>query len=89
MNSIRPQIFNQNGQMIVEYILLTVITVGISIIVSNSFKENELLGKLISSPWKNLAGMIQNGSWGDPKTTMINHPNHHNNSATLMGDRVQ
>ena len=80
---------NQNGQMILEYILLTVVAIGISVMISSSLKENELLGSLISSPWTSLSGMIQNGSWGDPKSTIPNHPNHHTNSASLVGEKAK
>ncbi len=80
---------NERGQMILEYILLTVVAIGLSVLVSSSLKKNEILGKLISSPWTNLAGMIQNGSWGSPKSTIPNHPNHHSNSASLVGVKVK
>lgn len=85
----RRPLNNQGGQMIVEYILLTVVAIGLSVLISSSLKENEFLGKLISSPWTSLAGMIQNGSWGDPKSTIPNHPNHHQNSASLVGVKAK
>lgn len=87
--TLKHPIGNQSGQMILEYILLTVVAIGLSVLISSSFKKNEILGKLISSPWVNLAGMIQNGSWGDPKSTIPNHPNHHSNSASLVGEKVK
>lgn len=80
---------NQSGQMIIEYILLTVITIGIAIFVSSSFRSNEFLAQMVSAPWRSLAGMIQNGSWGDPESTMANHPNHHANSSSFRGEPVR
>lgn len=90
MNSfLKRPLHNESGQMILEYILLTVVAIGLSVLISSSLKKNEILGKLIASPWISLAGMIQNGSWGDPKSTIMNHPNHHANSASLVGEKAK
>ena len=82
-------VYNQRGQMILEYILLTVIVVGVSLVVASSFKSNEILAKLASGPWDNMASMIQNGAWGNPKNTMRLHPNNHSSSNSLAEDKVR
>lgn len=60
--------------MTVEAVLILTLFLGIAIFVSNQFKQNELLASLVYGPWKNLSGMIQNGSWGEAEKTMDLHP---------------
>jgi hypothetical protein len=85
----RPSFKNESGQMIVEYLLLSAIIISISVMVSTALRSNEMLGQLVSAPWRSLSGMIQNGSWGEPEATMIRHPNNHSSSSSLRGDKIK
>lgn len=72
-----PNLKNQKGQLIVEAVLLMVVLFGITMAVSKYFASEQTLKALVSGPWQNLAGMIQNGSWGTPAATFALHPNAH------------
>lgn len=82
MNSLKTQ----SGQMVVEYILVTTIVVGISFAVAEFFRSNELLARMVATPFTQLAGMIQNGQWGSPVDTMSQHPNQWRMRAAQAGD---
>lgn len=72
--------------MILEAVLIIVMLVGFSLLVANYFKKNELLKQLISGPWQNLAGMLQNGQWSPPAVGALTHPNAHNRGVVITGD---
>ncbi|NQZ02912.1 MAG: hypothetical protein HRT45_19785 [Bdellovibrionales bacterium] len=76
---------NESGQMVLEYILIAVIFVGITMTVSSAFQDNEILRNLVAKPWQSLAGMIQNGEWGERSATMNVHPNAFRMHASLQG----
>lgn len=66
---------NQSGQMFIETILVMMVLLGAIYFVGKEFRSNNFVAGLVSGPWKNLAGMIQNGVWGSPTVTMKMHPN--------------
>ena len=76
---------NQSGQMLVEMLLLMTVLFGLTFAISAYFKNDEVFSKLISGPWQNLSGMIQNGVWAPPATAMKNHPNHHSRHVSVKG----
>lgn len=76
----------QRGQMIIETILLAIVLLGITLFVADFFKREELIKKMISGPWQNLSGMIQNGVWAPSSQGMRSHPNSHNRHISLKGD---
>ncbi len=82
----KPNLSGQGGQMIVEAVLIIVMLVGFTFMVANYFKKNELLKQMISGPWQNLAGMLQNGVWAPPATGALIHPNAHNRGVVITGD---
>lgn len=86
MTSIRS---SQSGQMIVEYVLLTVIVVGVALFISTQFRDNELLGEIVEKPWQSLAGMIQNGSWAPPSDSMQLHPNYRGRTTSVRGKELK
>lgn len=67
---------NHRGQVTIEIVLILVVSVGVALAVSKGFRENQFFANLVSGPWRSLAGLIQNGSWGSPEKTMSRHPNH-------------
>jgi len=76
---------NRSGQMVTEMILLMTVLLAITFTISSYFKNDEIFKKLVSGPWLNLSGMIQNGVWASPKDGMKNHPNHHRRHVSLKG----
>lgn len=81
-----PQLRKQGGQMIVEAVLIIVLFMGATMLVTNYFKDNDVLKKLIHGPWQNLAGMLQNGIWGTPEKTVGLHPNSHKRHVVITGE---
>lgn len=76
----------QSGQMIVESILLMTIMVGFAYFITSYFRSNDIIARLVSSPWTNLAGVIQNGTWAPPEQNMTTHPNDMDRRLSLEGD---
>ena len=77
----------QSGQMIVESILIMTMLVGFAYFISSYFRSNEIFARLISSPWTNLAGVIQNGTWAPPQKNMNLHPSDMDRRISLEGDK--
>ena len=82
----KPKLNNQGGQMIIEAVLIIVLFVSFSALVANYFKKNELVRQMISGPWENLAGMLQNGIWSPAATGATIHPNSHNRHIVITGE---
>lgn len=80
---------NQSGQMILESILILTILTAVTITTARFMKEEQILAGLISAPWANLSGMIQNGVWKPPGQAENYHPSHHARSASLTGESPQ
>jgi hypothetical protein len=83
------QIKNSRGQATIEMVLMTVVIVATALTVSSAFRNNEFFANLVSTPWKALAGLIQNGAWGTPTDTMAKHPNGELRLNTVRGDDLQ
>ncbi len=81
-----PSLKSQGGQLITEAILIIVLLFGMTYLVANQFKNQELLKQLITGPWQSLAGMLQNGIWAPPKTGAVVHPNGHVRHMALAGE---
>lgn len=81
-----PSLVKQSGQMIVEAVLIIVMLMAFTMMVANYFKKNELLKQLISGPWQNLAGMLQNGVWAPPAVGAVIHPNAHTRHIVITGE---
>jgi hypothetical protein len=79
-------ILNQGGQMITEAVLILVLLMGITLMVANYFKSEEVLRQMITGPWQNLAGMLQNGVWAPPQTGALVHPNAHGRHIVIEGE---
>ena len=77
---------NQSGQLIVEAVLILVVLMGVSMAVANYFKENEVLKTMISGPWANLSGMLQNGVWATPAAGGAIHPNAGGRHVAIIGE---
>lgn len=77
---------SQSGQMIVEAVLIITLLMGATFLVTNYFRNNEVLKTLVQGPWISLAGMLQNGSWGPIKDTAAIHPSAHGRHIVITGE---
>jgi hypothetical protein len=77
---------NQSGQMVVEAVLLMSVLLGGIYFVGNEMRSRNFIAQLVSGPWLSLAGMIQNGVWGAPSDTTVQHPNSFHRVSTPEGD---
>jgi hypothetical protein len=84
VNPLKP-VRNARGQFIVESILLMIIFAGGTLAVVQYFQSNSVFAQVVSAPWQSLAGMIQNGEWQSPQSSMQLHPNNHARHASLNG----
>jgi len=72
--------------MITEAVLILVMLFGITFMVANYFKDNEILKTMITGPWVHLAGMMQNGVWAPPQVGAAIHPNGHVRHIVISGE---
>jgi hypothetical protein len=77
---------NQRGQAMTEAVLILVLMLAIAGSVSAAFRQNELLAKLVRSPWDKISGMIQNGHWSSPSSSNQIHPSHHFRHISIQGE---
>jgi hypothetical protein len=80
---------DQGGQMIVETILILALFLAVGTFVAGQFKQNELFAQMVSAPWRNLAGLLQNGVWRPPEAGMQDHPAMHRRHVSMEGDKTR
>lgn len=76
----------QSGQMIVEAVLIMTMLMGFAYFISSAIRGNEIFSRLVSGPWTNLSGVIQNGVWAPPNTGVKLHPANFDRRISLKGD---
>lgn len=64
----------QKGQLMIEMILIMFIFLGITLFIQKTFSSQQVLSKLIESPWSKLAGFMEAGVWASPKDARASHP---------------
>lgn len=80
---------NSKGQMTVELVLLAVIFTALALLIGRFFEGNQLVASVVQSPWRlQLAGMIENGVWGEAEATRNSHPNLLSRHSSLKGDSL-
>lgn len=84
-----PPIRNQKGQLIIEAILIIVALFAVTFLVGTYFRDHDFVKKLIQGPWKNLAGLIQNGVWQPLEQSAASHPNGHGRHIVITGEPAQ
>lgn len=65
---------NNKGQMLIETVLMMTVLLLVATLVASQFRENNFIASLVSGPWKNLSGMMQNGVWAPAEAGMAQHP---------------
>lgn len=78
---------NNKGQMLIEMLLMMTLLLGAATFVGEQFRQSNFIAGLVSGPWKNLSGMIQNGVWAPPEDGMAQHPLVFNRWSSPIGDR--
>ena len=84
--SLKKMSKNQNGQMILEMILIMAALFIATVLLSQQMKSNGYVSSLVQGPWKRLAGMIESGSWAEAKDARALHPNHRTRHVSYYGD---
>jgi len=79
----------QSGQAVTEAILLLVLLFGFTYMIATQFRNQEFVRQMVSGPWQNLAGVLQNGVWAPVNVGAAMHPNAHSRHITIEGDRPQ
>jgi len=74
---------NNKGQFVVEAILLMVLSIGLLTMGLKLLRDNKAMANLISGPWQNAAGMIENGIWAPAKEAAAKHPNQRARSLSI------
>lgn len=77
---------NQKGQAITEAVLIMVVFLGVTFLVANYFKDEEIVAGLIKKPWQSISGMIQNGVWEEPTAGGPKHPSTYMRHVSLEGE---
>lgn len=80
---------NQGGQQVTEAVLIMVLFMAFTLMVAQFFREKEVLKQLVSGPWVNLAGMLQNGVWQPINKGAISHPNSHSRHISIQGESAR
>lgn len=82
-NSKKSLLKNENGQFVVEAVLLMVLSVGLLILGIRVLREGKILESLVASPWQKVAGMIESGNWEVAEAAAKKHPNQIDRSLSL------
>lgn len=65
----------QNGQFVIEAVLLMMIATGIIISATKILRDQKFLSNLVSNPWTLIAGMSESGVWLPANEARNHHPN--------------
>lgn len=82
-NSRKSLLKNEQGQFVIEAILLMVLSIGLLTLGLRTLRDGNFLGDLVSGPWDRLAGMIESGSWEGAEAAAKKHPNQLSRSLSL------
>lgn len=77
---------DQQGQLALEAILIIVLLLSLSIFASRYIRDQNLMGKMISEPWQQIAGMMATGNWRPAQSALDENLHPHVNTMTREGD---
>lgn len=72
------------GQFAIEAVLLLVISMMLMLKLKTWADESQIFANIMVKPWMKIAGMLENGAWGDPRSTRTYHPHNPDKVATLQ-----
>ena len=78
---------NENGQFVIEGILLMIVFLAIILAFIAFINKNNLLSDLVQKPWQGLSGMLENGEWQPPAQGQALHPSQHGRHVTIEGSK--
>ncbi|MBX3020613.1 MAG: hypothetical protein KF799_02960 [Bdellovibrionales bacterium] len=87
--TLTPAKLNQSGQAILEAILILTIMMGLTLVTARFFNDEEVVKRLITGPFTNLSGMLQNGVWAPPAQGAAAHPSNHYRHIVIEGEAVR
>lgn len=76
----------ERGQLAMEAVLLVVLFVSLAIFASREIKNRNFMGKMVSGPWKVLAGVMATGNWKATDEAFSNNLHPHVNTQSRTGD---
>jgi hypothetical protein len=85
---VRP-LSNQQGQQVLEAILLMTVFLAMAMAMSQAFQKKQLLANMLSGPWDSVRGLTESGVWAPSAAARANHPNHIKRRNTVTGDEVK
>ncbi len=81
---------NTRGQMSVELVLIMTMFFAVFIVFTRWVENEEFIENLSINPWNShIAGMIENGVWGTPEQTRLNHPHAAKRHVSREGEAVR
>lgn len=76
--------------MSIELVLITTIMLALFLVFTRWVEDEELIENLSINPWNShIAGMIENGVWGTPEQTRVNHPHAAKRHVSVKGEIVR
>lgn len=72
------------GQFVIEAVLLLSIALMLMLGLKKWANDSQIFANIFTQPWGKISGMIENGVWGDPRSTRSLHPHNPNKVATLQ-----
>lgn len=77
---------NNQGQVVLEYILITFVLISFSFLVKAMLTSSGAIPNLLKQPWAMVAGMIESGVWAEPSKAKAQHPAHYKRHLSFKGD---
>ena len=75
---------SQNGQLIIEAMLLMLLFVGVATLIQRQMREKNIISAMVAGPWEQISGMMSNGVWKPESKGRELHPQ--GNIVTREGD---
>ena len=74
------------GQAIIESVLLMVVLLGLTMVIFDKIKGEELISTLIDTPKNYIKGMSRSGVWKKSPEDIAEHPNKEDRWVQIKGD---
>ena len=66
--------------------MLVILMVALALFSSREIRSRNIMGKIVSGPWRDISGMMETGNWKAPQSAMDNNEHPHVNTITRTGD---
>lgn len=78
---------SEQGQLAMEAMLIVMLLVSLAIVGSREIRNRNLMGKIVSGPWRDISGMMETGNWKSAQSAMDANEHPHVGTITRQGDR--